>query len=146
MEDNTPNTSPKQSKTVLIVILIVAALAVAGVAALILANPSSAPKTTDSTSNSSDVSEAGTITFTDDGFSPSTLTVKKGTKVTVVNKSSSPVQFSSGQHPTHREDPEINMSELAPGERGSFTVTVAGTHSFHDHLNASKTGTLVVTE
>lgn len=155
-ESHTPEQTPKQSKAVLIVIIVVVAIAVAGVAALIFANPTKAPTTTQNEQTSSNsetdanstgsTAEMATITFTNDGFSPSTLTVKKGTKVTVVNNSNDPVQFSSDDHPTHREDPEINMETLQPGESGSFTVSTVGTHGFHDHIDDSKTGTLVVTE
>ncbi|MDB5177846.1 MAG: hypothetical protein JWO61_229, partial [Candidatus Saccharibacteria bacterium] len=42
------------------------------------------------------------------------------------------------------EDPEINMSELAPGESGTFTPTTKGSHDFHDHLHDQYTGILVV--
>lgn len=164
MEPNnsTPTPSePKQSHAALIIILTVAALAIAIVAAILINGNSSAPSatqnkaTTQDTADKTDTettpdttspSETATTTFTSNGFSPSTLTVKKGTKLTVVNKSSEPVQFSSGEHPTHTEDPELNMDELAPGESGSITVTVVGTHEFHDHNDDSKTGTLIVTE
>ena len=155
-ESQSPEQTPKQSKAVLIVIAVIVVLAVAGVAVMIFANQSQAPTTTQNEETGSNsqtdanagntTSETATITFTNNGFSPATLTVKKGTKVTVVNSSSSDVQFSSDDHPTHREDPEINMEILTPGESGSFTVTTVGTHGFHDHVDDSKTGTLVVTE
>lgn len=95
---------------------------------------------------SSTASASATITATNDGFTPNTVTVKKGQTVKVVNNSSSPIQFSSGQHPTHLEDPEINMGILKAGESGTITPTKAGTHDFHDHLNDEHTGTLIVTE
>ncbi len=160
-ESQNPEQTPKQSKAILIVIAVIVVLAVAGVAVMIFANQSQAPTTTqneetgsnsetDANNTGADANtntvESATITFTNNGFSPATLTVKKGTKVTVVNNSSDEVQFSSDDHPTHREDPEINMETLAPGESGSFTVTTVGTHGFHDHIDDSKTGTLVVTE
>ena len=87
-----------------------------------------------------------TITFTDSGFTPNKLTVKKGTVVTVKNTSSKSVQFSSDDHPTHREDPEINLKTLAAGESATFTAQTVGTHGYHDHINDELVGTLVVTE
>lgn len=158
--NNTPTPAEsKQSRTALIITLTIAVLAIAIVAAMLINGNLSAPSTTTQTEtttqettdtskapDASSPAETATITFTKDGFSPSTLTVKKGTKITVVNKSSNPVQFSSADHPTHRENPELNMSQLAPGARGTITVTVVGTHGFHDHIDDSKTGTLVVTE
>lgn len=151
MQSTSNNPQPsdsKQSRTVLIVTLTIAALTVAIVAAILINGNSSAPSAQNATTNSNtaETGATATIIFNDDGFSPSTLTVAKGTKVTVTNKSSVPVQFSSGEHPTHLEDPEINMDELAPGESGSFTVSVVGTHEFHDHHDDTKTGTLIVTE
>lgn len=155
-EHQSPEQAPKQSKTILIVIVVIVAIAVAGVTVMIFANPSKAPTTTQDTqtntgreTDSSDVSTAlapATIVFTDDGFTPMILTVKKGTVVTVKNNSSRSVQFSSDNHPSHTEDPEMNLGVLAPGENGTFTANTIGTHGFHDHIDDNITGTLVVTE
>ena len=90
--------------------------------------------------------KTATIVYTNDGFDPTSLTVSKGTTIKVVNNSSRDLQYSSGQHPTHHEDPEINMSVLHAGESGTFVVETVGTHTFHDHLDASQEGTLIVTE
>lgn len=89
---------------------------------------------------------AAIIVFTNDGFTPNTLSVKKGTVVTVKNESSKRVQFSSDDHPSHRDDPSLNMKTLAPGESGTFTAVTVGTQGFHDHIDDSKVGTLIVTE
>lgn len=86
------------------------------------------------------------ITFTNDGFSPGTLTVKKGTVVTVKNNSSMSVQFSSDDHPTHTINQGMNLPVLAAGASATFTADETGTFGYHDHIDASKTGTLVVTE
>ncbi len=138
------------------VVILAALIAVAAVAVAVIwlvpkqpASDQSTNGTTESTQQqAADNGDSGTasITFTDEGFSPATLTVKKGTKVTVANKSSQSVQFSSDDHPAHTDDPELNMSVLAPGESGTFTAETVGTHGFHDHIDDSKTGTLVVTE
>lgn len=90
--------------------------------------------------------ETTTITATNQGFMPAMLTVKKGTAIRIVNNSDSPIEFSSDNHPSHRENPEMNMSTLEPGSEGTVTVTAVGEHGFHDHLNASHTGVLTVTE
>lgn len=135
----TSTSHTNQSRVVLIVVAIVTVLALAATWAVIIANPSSAPEVADDT-------PATTITFTDDGVSPARITIKKGTAVTVVNNSSRAIQFSSDDHPAHTDDPELNMSELAPGANGTFTPTHVGTHGFHDHHNDSVTGTITVTE
>lgn len=85
-----------------------------------------------------------TITYTNDGFAPATYTIAAGGIVTVVNNSSRDLEFSSDNHPTHRAEPELNMSTLQPGQSGTFTVTKTGTWGFHNHLNAQDTGRITV--
>lgn len=106
---------------------------------------SSAPNATDTNKGSSaDQNTGATITYSDSGFSPSTLTVKAGTKVTIKNTSSGDMQFDSDPHPVHTDDPELNVGVVGPGESMAFTPTVTGTHGYHNHLDPSKTGTLIV--
>ncbi|HSX36691.1 MAG TPA: cupredoxin domain-containing protein [Patescibacteria group bacterium] len=87
---------------------------------------------------------AATITFTDNGFSPTVTTVKVGDTVQVTNKSSQPVQFDSDPHPAHTDEPELNVGEVEPGQSQTFVVTKAGHWGFHDHLDPSFTGKLNV--
>lgn len=87
-----------------------------------------------------------TITYTNEGFSPNTITVTKDSTVTVTNTSDANVMLSSADHPTHKEQPELNMEMLKPGESGTITLTQVGTWGYHDHINASMTGTIIVTE
>lgn len=89
-------------------------------------------------------SVAATITFTDSGFSPSVTTVKAGSTVQVVNKSSQPLDFDSDPHPEHTDEPELNVGEVDPGQSKTFLVTRVGHWGFHDHLNPGLTGTLNV--
>lgn len=89
---------------------------------------------------------ATTITYTDAGFSPQTTTVASGSTVRVVNESKAELYFASGPHPQHNLNPELNMSELAPGKEGTIRVTREGTWSFHNHENDNHTGTITVTK
>jgi plastocyanin len=93
---------------------------------------------------STETQTAGTITYTDNGFSPATLTVKSGTVVTIKNSSSSLLQFDSDPHPVHTDDPELNIGVIAPGQSKTITVTQTGTHGYHNHSNPDDTGTLIV--
>jgi len=95
------------------------------------------------------------ITATDNGFSPTTVTIKKGEVVTFKNGSSLAIWPASGKHPTHELYPEkggcINSKfdacrGLNPGEEWSFKFDYVGTWPFHDHLNASHFGKIIVTE
>ena len=92
----------------------------------------------------SDVPLAATITYTNDGFTPKDLRVKVGDIINVVNTSSRSLQFSSDPHPIHTKNPELNAQTISAGASVNVTVTAQGTFGFHDHLDSTKTGTLVV--
>lgn len=100
--------------------------------------------TAQDTNTDTDQTSGTIITLTDAGFDKASYTVKAGDTVTVKNESSSAMQFSSADHPTHLENPELNMSVIEPGQSGTFVAETAGTFGFHDHLNDQFTGTLVV--
>jgi plastocyanin len=94
-----------------------------------------------------------TITYTDEGFSPSMVTVKKGTKVTFTNASSKLFWPASGPHPEHTGYPEKGScggsafdacTALGPGKSWSLVFSVPGEWKYHDHVNAGKRGTVVV--
>ena len=85
-----------------------------------------------------------TITYTDKGFDKPRYTVKKGSIVKLVNQSSSMMEFSSDNHPTHQLNPELNLQALPVGQDIAFTPTKVGSWGVHDHLNPGVTTTLVV--
>jgi plastocyanin len=100
-----------------------------------------------------------TILYTASGFSPATLTVKAGTAVVFKNDSASDFWPASAIHPTHRVYPGSGIEKcgtaeegnifdacrpLGPGTSYTFTFNQKGTWKYHDHLNPSKTGTIVV--
>jgi plastocyanin len=86
-----------------------------------------------------------TIEYGSTGFSPTTITVKVGDSVTWTNNSSSTVQVSSDPHPTHTDFPPLNsVGAIAPGSSKSFTFTKSGTFGYHNHLNPSDKGEVIV--
>ncbi len=88
-----------------------------------------------------------TVTYTDSGYAPSTLTVKKGTTVIFVNQSSSGMWTASGVHPTHQLLPGFDhLKSVAKGGSYDYTFVKVGTWKYHNHANPSDTGTVVVTE
>lgn len=89
-------------------------------------------------------SEATVITYTNSGFSPKVITVTSGTTVTIKNESSRNMQFDSDPHPAHTTNEELNVEDVAPGQSQTFVVKRTGTFGYHNHLNASQTGTIIV--
>lgn len=96
-----------------------------------------------STSNS-DAKVGGTIEYSDSGFSPAEVKVKVGEKVEFKNNSSKTVQVNSDPHPIHTSFPVLNINIIAVGETKSIVFDKAGTYKYHNHLNASERGTIVV--
>ena len=99
-----------------------------------------------------------TVTYTDSGFSPSSITVAKDGKVTFVNKSTRGMWVASGPHPAHTGYDGTSRTAhctsgyagLAPfdqcAEGGSFTFvfTKSGTWPYHNHSSASDFGKVIV--
>lgn len=83
---------------------------------------------------------AVTISYTDSGFTPAQITVKSGDTVEIKNTSHRMLQMDSDPHPTHTDDPELNVGTVRPGESQKFTLTTKGTWGYHNHLNASDGG------
>lgn len=87
------------------------------------------------------------VTYTDSGYTPSTITVKLGTKLTWVNQSSSGMWTASALHPTHMLLPGFDeLKSVAKGGSYDYTFTKVGTWKYHNHVQPSDTGTVVVTE
>jgi plastocyanin len=93
------------------------------------------------------------ISYTDSGFSPSPLTLLRGEAVVFVNESSQNMWPASAMHPTHAVYPTVGgclgstfdaCRSLAPGEEWSFTFEIAGSWGYHNHVNPSHFGRIVV--
>lgn len=91
--------------------------------------------------------EKAAVNYTDTGFSPETVTVKKGTTVTFTNDSTSGMWVASAVHPTHQLLPGFDqLTSSAKGTSYNYTFVKVGTWKFHNHVAPSFTGTVVVTE
>ncbi len=86
-----------------------------------------------------------TVTFTDTGFSPADITINLGDSVVFTNKSSGSFWPASDPHPTHTVLPDFDADRaIATGQSYTYTFTRAGTWGYHDHLDASKRGSVTV--
>ncbi|HLD70766.1 MAG TPA: hypothetical protein VI937_02700 [Negativicutes bacterium] len=100
-----------------------------------------------------------TVTYTNSGYSPSALTVKKGDTVTFKNQSSGELWTGSAMHPTHMAysgttlqqhcpDPENNDFDQCKAEGAgaswSFTFTKTGSFGYHNHVNTTHFGKVTV--
>lgn len=102
-----------------------------------------------------------TVEITANGYEPRELTIKKGSRVTWVNKTSTPNWPASAMHPTHEKYPGSSITKcgtaeqggifdacknLSQGESWSFTFNELGAWAYHDHVEAKKFGKITVVE
>ncbi len=95
--------------------------------------------------DSSPAATTTTVTYTNTGFSPATITIKAGETVQFVNNSSSQMWVASDPHPSHTGLTGFDAKKgYKQGETYSFTFTKAGTFGYHNHLSDSNDGTIIV--
>lgn len=97
-----------------------------------------------STDKTGEQTQEAAVTITSSGFEPATITIKVGTKVAWTNKSGGDVTINSAIHPTHLVYPPLNLWKFPEGKVVELVFDKQGTYKYHDHLNPSRTGTVVV--
>lgn len=85
------------------------------------------------------------VNITATGYNPRNIIIKAGTKVTWINSSGQRGNVSSDPHPTHLSYPPLNLGDFSDGGAVSMIFDTPGTYGYHNHLNATQTGTVVVT-
>ncbi len=97
--------------------------------------------------------EEKVVTYSDAGYSPSTLEIKAGDTVTFKNQSSRSMWTASAMHPTHLLYPTTGgcigstfdaCKGVQAGDSWSFQFDIKGTWKYHNHLNPSNFGTIIV--
>lgn len=86
---------------------------------------------------SSPVMAKNAVTIQNMAFSPASLTVKVGDKVTWTN------QDSVG-HSATADDNSFDTGVIAQGQSGSTTFSKAGTYTYHCKVHPSMTATIIV--
>lgn len=84
------------------------------------------------------------VTLTGNGFQPNSITVGIGDKVVWKNQSGASATVDSAQHPTHLIYPKMNLGGFQDGETHELVFDEAGSYNYHNHLDPSATGTVVV--
>ncbi|MBI2048183.1 MAG: hypothetical protein HYT27_03510 [Parcubacteria group bacterium] len=96
-----------------------------------------------------------TVTYTENGFAPLSVEIKKGEAVIFKNESGASLWVASAIHPTHSLYPQKSPSDClgssfdacavtAPGSSWNFTFTEVGSWNYHNHIQANHRGTIVV--
>ena len=100
-----------------------------------------------------------TVEITNNGFSPETITIKRGERITWLNKKTGASWPASAVHPSHKTYPGSDIAKcgtddenvifdackgLAQGETYTFAFNEVGSWNYHDHLNPNLRGTVIV--
>ncbi len=85
------------------------------------------------------------IIYTAKGFSPSNINIKQGQTVQFTNKSGRPMWVASNIHPGHNDLPTFDQFK-AIGQNSiyKYTFNKPGIWKYHDHVNASMGGVIIV--
>src|SRR6185436_6078649 len=122
--------------------------------------PTPPPPPVTSTSTDTGAAMTAAVTYTASGFSPATVTVKKGGTVTFTQQGGSSMWVATGPHPAHTGYDSTSRTahctssytgakpfdQCASGASYSFTFDKVGTWPYHDHMDATNFGKVVVVE
>lgn len=92
-----------------------------------------------------ETASAVSVMYTTDGFSPKTISIKAGQTVTFVNNSDLDMWVASDPHPTHSGLQGFDeRASVGASGKYTYTFTKAGTFGYHNHVDTSKKGTVIV--
>ena len=88
---------------------------------------------------------AAVVRYADGGFSPETVSISVGQMVRWVNDGTELMWPASDVHPTHQEYPGFDARRpIGPGGSWSFTFEEEGSQGYHNHMNPTSTGAVIV--
>jgi len=89
--------------------------------------------------------ETVTVSYTSSGFSPSSVSLKVGDAIKFINNSTMDFWPASDPHPIHTGIPDLDAKRaIAPGGSYTFTFTKPVNAGWHNHLNTTQTGAIIV--
>ncbi len=98
------------------------------------------------------------VIYTDNGFTPKTIVIKKGSKLTFVNKTTNKMWIASDPHPTNSgyigktrvsHCPDTSgtaFDQCNIGNSYTFTFNKIGTWGYHNYMVDQDKGVITVTE
>jgi plastocyanin len=84
------------------------------------------------------------IQLTSTGFVPATLSVKVGTPITWRNTDAAPHRVASNPYPQDSTIPGLHSMNLVSGSSYTYTPPTVGVIHYHDDLNPTHNGTIMV--
>lgn len=94
--------------------------------------------------NVENVPVQNSVTVNKNGFSPSSITIKRGEAVAWINQSGEDATVNSGPHPTHNSHVFLNLGQFPSESSVGATFNETGTFDYHNHFHPEQRGTVVV--
>lgn len=97
-----------------------------------------------------------TVTYTASGFSPNTVTIKKGENVMFVNQSGNKMWVANDPHPSHTgydgtarsahcpDTAGVAFDQCSVGDTYTFTFQKTGKWEYHNHVSSQDEGFVIV--
>lgn len=89
-------------------------------------------------------STMATVRYTDTGFEPKELSIPLGAMVHFVNESTKDMWVASNEHPGHSILPTFD--QFMTGDQYVYVFDTVGGWKYHDHLNPTAEGVIIVEE
>lgn len=102
-------------------------------------------QSSETTTNAEEVTADETqVELTTSGFSPNEITINKGAKIVWTNNGGKSATVDSSSHPVHSDYPKLNLGSFNDGETLELIFNETGTFKYHNHLNPSQNGSVIV--
>jgi plastocyanin len=86
------------------------------------------------------------ITLGKNGFSPDAITIKIGTPVRWINISGKPQTVNSDNYPTNQLHRQLNFGIFNSGSSVTYTFKSPGVYGYHNQLNHTQEGKVIVVQ
>ena len=139
---NNTTTHNKPGRSLRLIIGLVLLLALAVVISLVV-NNNATNKT--NTAAKSATPKLAYVKISDNGFTPATLSISKGTVVVwQAQGNTKTVVVASNPYPKDNDLKSLKSTQLGSGASYRYQFNTAGTYNYHDDLNPTTNGTVVV--
>lgn len=126
------------------IILPILVILVIGIGIALYFSKGSILNQTRNTPSSESMPVQNSVAVNENGFLPSSITIKEGEAVVWINQSGEDATVNSDSHPIHNLHRFLNLGQFTSGSSVEATFSEAGTFGYHNHFHPDQRGTVVV--
>jgi plastocyanin len=129
-------------KRTIIVPVVLSIIVIVGIVLLLM--PKDNPEPPVQPAENSATLQVANINIGPGSFSPSAITIKKGSSVIWSNTDNVPHRIASNPHPGHSDLPDLYSDSINSSDKYRFTFNTPGTFGYHDEVDPAINGTIIV--